>query len=98
MSVRFNANELETIRHKAKQSGMRLTSFIRTAVIGTKIKEAPPADYYSLIQEVRKVGININQIQKKANALGFIDMSMLKKALENNHKTEAMLWKVFENL
>ena len=97
VSVRFSDEELELAKRKAKQAGMNFTTFIRIAVTGVKIKEAPPADFYELIREVRKVGTNLNQLAAKANSLGFIDTLLLKDALENNHKTEAMLWNTFRN-
>ena len=84
-------------KRKAKKAGMNFTAFIRAAVTGAKIKEAPPADFYELIREVRKVGTNLNQLAAKANSLGFVDALLLKDALERNHKTEAMLWDTFRN-
>ena len=97
VSVRFSDEELDMAKRKAKQAGMSFTVFIRAAVTGAKIKEAPPADFYELIREVRKVGTNLNQLAAKANSLGFIDALLLKDALERNHKTEAMLWDTFRN-
>lgn len=97
VSVRFSDEELDMAKRKAKKAGMNFTAFIRAAVTGAKIKEAPPADFYELIREVRKVGTNLNQLAAKANSLGFVDAFLLKDALERNHKTEAMLWDTFRN-
>jgi hypothetical protein len=46
--------------------------------------------------EVRRVGTNINQILQKANAIGLLDVPMIRKALEDNYNTEEMLWDTFE--
>lgn len=97
VSVRFSDEELDMAKRKAKKAGMNFTVFIRAAVTSAKIKEAPPADFYELIREVRKVGTNLNQLAAKANSLGFVDALLLKDALERNHKTEAMLWDTFRN-
>lgn len=60
-----------------------------------ELKEAPPAEYYDMIRELRRVGSNINQVLKKANAAGLLDVPMLRKALDGYKKTEKMLWDTF---
>lgn len=96
IKIRFNENEFTQLMQKVRQSGLSREAFCRAALLGVKIKEAPPADYYKLIMEVRRVGTNINQILQKANAIGLLDVPMIRKALEDNYKTEEMLWDTFE--
>ena len=55
------------------------------------MKEAPPADVPVLIQEVRRVGNNLNQIMKRANALGLLDVPQLRKALDENRVVEKLI-------
>lgn len=57
------------------------------------IKEAPPIDYYEIIIQLRRIGSNINQLLKIANAKGIIITGELRKALEENRKVEKALWK-----
>ena len=95
VEIYFTEDELSSLMQKVRQSGLSREAFCRAALQGVKIKEAPPADYYKLIMEVRKVGTNINQILHKANTLGFLDVPMIKKALKDNHTTEDMLWDTF---
>ena len=66
-------------------------------ILEKEVKEAPPVDYFTLISEVRRTGSNINQVLRKANAIGLIDVPLLRKALEENHATEDMLWQVFQS-
>ena len=66
-------------------------AFIRRAVCGAEVREAPPADVPALIQEVRRVGNNLNQIMKRANALGLLDVPQLRKALEDNRTVEKLI-------
>ena len=49
------------------------------------------ADVPVLIQEVRRVGNNLNQIMKRANALGLLDVPQLRKALEDNRAVEKLI-------
>lgn len=65
--------------------------FVRSAVSGAEIKEAPGADITKLIYEVRRVGINIDQILKIANTKGLLDVPQLRKALEDNRAVERMI-------
>ena len=44
-----------------------------------------------LIREVRRVGIGLNQIMKRANALGLLDVPQLRKALEENRAVEKLI-------
>jgi hypothetical protein len=96
VEIYFTEDELSSLMQKVRQSGLSREAFCRAALQGVKIKEAPPADYYKLIMEVRRVGTNINQILQKANAIGLLDVPMIRKALEDNYTTEEMLWDAFE--
>ena len=55
------------------------------------MKEAPPADVPVLIREVRRVGNTLNQIMKRANALGLMDVPQLRKALDENRVVEKLI-------
>lgn len=96
VEIYFTEDELSSLMQKVRQSGLSREAFCRAALLGVKLKEAPPADYYKLIMEVRRVGTNINQILQKANAIGLLDVPMIRKALEDNYTTEEMLWDTFE--
>ena len=50
-----------------------------------------PADVPLLIGEVRRVGYNIDQILKLANARGMLDVPRLRKALDDNRAVERMI-------
>lgn len=65
--------------------------FCRRVLNGTEVKEAPPADVPVLIREVRRVGNTLNQIMKRANALGLMDVPQLRKALDENRVVEKLI-------
>ena len=54
------------------------------------MKEAPPTDVPVLIREVRR-GEHLNQIMKRANALGLMDVPQLRKALDENRVVEKLI-------
>ena len=91
VEIYFTKNELETLTKKVRRSGLSREGYCRRVLIGTEVKEAPPADVPVLIQEVRRVGNNLNQIMKRANALGLLDVPQLRKALEDNRAVEQLI-------
>ncbi len=89
--IRFTKDELSDLTKKARKARLTNAAFIRYAVRGTAVKEAPPADVPVLIREVRRVGDSLNQIMKRANAIGLLDVPQLRKALEDNRTVEKLI-------
>lgn len=91
MLLRFSKSEMEALTKKARKANLSREGFCRTVLNGAEVKEAPSADTIKLIYEVRRVGINIDQILKIANAKGLLDVPQLRKALESNRAVEKMI-------
>ena len=91
VEVCFTKDELYDLTKKARKARLSIGGFIRRAVRGIEVREAPPADVPILIQEVRRVGNNLNQIMKRANTLGLLDVPQLRKALDENRAVEKMI-------
>ena len=89
--VRFTKDELSDLRKKARKAHLTNAAFIRRAVCGVEVKEAPPVDVPLLIREIRRVGYNIDQILKLANTRGMLDVPRLRKALEENRAVEQLI-------
>ena len=64
---------------KAKKAGLSAGAFVRMAIAGKEIMEAPPVDLPMLIREVRRVGSNINQLTMLAH-MGKIQSPYLESA------------------
>lgn len=94
--MRFSEDEYLDMMEKVQKTHLSTGGFIRSAVKNLEMKEAPPAEYYELIREVRRIGYNINQLLKIANARGLMDAPLIRRALEDNRATERMLWRVFQ--
>lgn len=97
VEVYLTENEYSNLAEKVKLSGMPREAYIRQVLGGVEIKEKPPADFYKLIVEVRKVGSNLNQLVKRAQVLDFIDTPALQKVMAEIRETEDMLWDTFQN-
>lgn len=91
VEIYFTKNELETLTKKVSRSGLSREGFCRRVLNGTEVKEAPPTDVPVLIREVRRVGNTLNQIMKRANALGLMDVPQLRKALDENRVVEKLI-------
>ena len=89
--VCFTKDELSDLTKKARKARLSIGGFIRRAVRDLEVKEAPPADVPMLIREVRRVGYNIDQLLKTANANGLLDVPQLRKALADNRAVEKLI-------
>ena len=91
MKIRFTRAELDALTKKARKSGFSREGFSRRILNGAEVKEAPPAEVPLLIREVRRVGYNIDQLLKRANSIGLLDVPQLRKALEDNRAVEKLI-------
>ena len=89
--VYFSKDELDALTKKIRKSHLSREGFIRAAVADKEVRYGPTADVPMLIQEVRRVGSNLNQILKRANSIGLLDVPQLRKALEDNRAVEKLI-------
>ena len=89
--LRMTRDEMQDLTKKARKAGLTKGAFLRAAIAGKRIYEAPSADVPTLIMEVRRVGYNIDQILKLANARGLLDVPRLREALEENRRVEKLI-------
>lgn len=81
LEIRLTKDELYDLTKKARRAGLSKGAFVRRAVNGTEVKEAPSADVPHLISELNRVGYNLNQIAKVANAQQLVDVPLLRKTI-----------------
>ncbi len=89
--MRLTKDEYYDLTKKARKAGMTAASFVRMAVAGKDVMEAPTADVPLLIREVRRVGSDISHLLKIAGSRGFPEASDLQKALAENRTVEKMI-------
>lgn len=95
MKIRFTRSELDALTKKAKKAGLSREGFCRAVLNGATVKEAPPVDVPVLIREVRRVGYNMEQILRLANAKGLLDVPRLRKALDENRAVENLIMETY---
>ena len=89
--IRLSDEELASLNEKVSRVGGPRKRFIRQCISGVVIKDAVPVDVPKLIMEVRRVGINLNQILRIANANGLLDAPQLRKAMEQNREVKMLI-------
>lgn len=68
---------------------------IRKLLYETHVKEAPPSEFYDAIDKINKIGVNINQLTKVANATGNIYESELQRQFNNIQKLKDDVYKKY---
>ena len=96
MILRLNEKEYQDLLEQAEQSGLPRSTYCREKFLATEVKPAPVVDYSTLIAEANRIGTRINQVLQKSNAAGFLDVPLLRNALEKAHGLNQKLWEVFQ--
>ena len=75
VSIQFylNAREADLLDRKVKATGISRTAFLRHLVNGFQPRERPPLDFRAMMQELYKIGTNLDQIAQKMQTLNVID-------------------------
>jgi len=80
VQVRLNDREYALFRNKVMKSKLTQEAYLRHLINGLVPQEAPPADYYAMMNQLYRVGNNLNQIARKAHALNVIDVQKYDEA------------------
>lgn len=92
VEVCFTKDELADLKSKARKANLSVGSFIRSSVQNLEVKEAPSADVINLIVLLKRSGYNLNEVLKKANSIGLLDVPEIRKAvIEVRQATKSIL-------
>lgn len=75
-------DEYYNLKGKADKVGLSVSELIRELTNNYEPREKPPEQFYEAIKQIRAVGNSLNQLARKANALGFIDKLQYKKNVD----------------
>ncbi len=70
------------LKENAKITGQTQSGYIRSIILGYKPKELPNEEVHEMLNQIRGIAINLNQIARKANALNYIDVPKYQKVCE----------------
>lgn len=73
IKVRLTPEEMAHLNRLVTASKLSREAYLRKLIAGVVPREAPPPDFFSMMQQLHYIGNNLNQIAVKAHALGAID-------------------------
>ena len=73
IKVRLTQEEMAHLNRLVAASKLSREAYLRKLIAGVVPREAPPPDFFSMMQQLHYIGNNLNQIAVKAHALGAID-------------------------
>ena len=73
VEVRLNDAEYAKFMKAVERAGITQQGFLRHLIGGYAPREKPPPDYYAMMEELRRVGNNLNQIARAVHATGRLD-------------------------
>ena len=70
LGVRVSASEWRMIKARAARAGVRPTSFVREAALSAPGRSTSAADVATVEErrELRRIGVNLNQVARRLNA------------------------------
>ena len=79
--VYLNKKEYKRLCKNVEETGLSREAYLRHLITGYVPLTPPPADYYAMMEQLYYVGLNLNQIAKKAHVLNVIDVQQYDEAV-----------------
>jgi spore germination protein YaaH len=94
--IRVSPKEKKKIEEKAKQVNQTVSGYLLSLSESRRIIDA--TKMASLIVEIRKIGVNINQIASVANTQKYVNKEMQTKINKHQEKILDLLQKILEEV
>ena len=82
LSLRLNQKQHEYLKKQAAISGLKLEPYIRKLIMNKEILPRPPDEYIKILRELSAIGNNVNQLARRANGIGVIEVLEVTKLRE----------------
>jgi hypothetical protein len=93
--VRLNKDELQKLKRYSAKAGYTQSAYLRSLLNKTVPREKPDERFYEFMRQIAALGNSMNQIARKANAIGFIDAPYYKQQAELVAKFELDVYERF---
>lgn len=67
VEVRLNDIEYEKLKNDIVKMNTTISDYLRKLIIGVRVKAKPGYEFYEVMKQMTKMGVNLNQIARKAN-------------------------------
>lgn len=74
--------EYDTLKRLCNKTGMKITPLMKELIKHHELIEAPPERFYEAMEDLNKIGNNLNQIARIANATGHIDRNYFDEVMK----------------
>lgn len=89
--LRLNDIENDKLEELAMQSKLSKSDIIRKLILENEIKEKPDKEFYKVMNELSKIGINLNQIATKVNSTNEFDIEYYKEQVNEIKKFTSLI-------
>ena len=87
VQVRLDNKEHQAFLKAVKRSRLSQEVYLRHLINGGVPQDAPPPDYYSMMQQLYRIGNSLNQSAQKAHTLNVIDVQRYDAAVQKFEET-----------
>lgn len=91
--LRLTPDEFALLKEQSERTGRSMSDVIRAAWKKMKIVELPPADFQETVVQLRRIGSDLNQLNRAANA-GEINIPEIRKTLSEISALDRKLTKI----
>jgi predicted DNA-binding protein len=91
--LRLTPEENALLKEQSERTGRSKSDVLRAAWKRLKIVELPPADFSETVVQLRRIGSNLNQLNRTANA-GEVDIPEIRKTLSEISALDRKLTKI----
>ena len=92
LQLRLSPEEKEMLMKKAAESRMTVSDYLANLVANKKVETVKSIP--ALIYEIRKIGVNINQIAHIGNSQRYLDNNLLNKVIADMENVKTLAQKI----
>ncbi|QIK61414.1 MobC family plasmid mobilization relaxosome protein [Dysgonomonas sp. HDW5A] len=74
INLKLTESDFKTVREKAEKLGMKATKYAREMTLKGRVKSRFTLEELDLLRKVAGMANNLNQLAKRANIAGFMDV------------------------
>lgn len=91
--LRLSPDEFALLKEQSERTGRSMSDVIRAAWKKMKIVELPPADFQETVVQLRRIGSDLGQLTRAANA-GEVNIPEIRKTLSEISVLDRKLTKI----
>ena len=91
--LRLTPDEFALLKEQSERTGRSMSDLIRAAWKKMKIVELPPADFSETVVQLRRIGSDLGQLTRAANA-GDVNIPDIRKTLSEISALDRKLTKI----